>query len=221
MKMSKLVILLSVAATVCANAAVTVNIKNYNNFSAGIPVLGASDGLPVSSGCIATGFLLTGGGSYDFSTSTPTSIKADFTQFSVSNTLYDLGGGNFASGMFSGTQTANPALAPGDTTFTGKSIYTIFGNGTTLANSTALAVYKSGATFPVVNGSGNGATSTNNTYTAATVVFGTLVTLTPATEPGGPSGGITFAQGVQLIPEPSAALLGALGVLGLLRRRRI
>jgi hypothetical protein len=51
---------------------------------------------------------------------------------------------------------------------------------------------------------------------ASVPTIGTLRSVT--TQPLAPTN--TFANGVVLIPEPSAALLGALGALGLLRRRR-
>jgi MYXO-CTERM domain-containing protein len=91
-----------------------------------------------------------------------------------------------------------------------KEIYVIVGNGSSRAASTDFAILRR-------------ATPTNfpaNVAPVATVNFSVPngAALNPVAGAGSVSGDTLTLQG---IPEPSAALLGALGALGLLRRRRI
>lgn len=97
---------------------------------------------------------------------------------------------------------------PDPSQFNSKPLYFIIGNGATLATSTQFGIFKltAGTAFPanVVP-----AGSTN-----ALIPNGTAIT---ALEGAGSVNGNTFV----LVPEPSTALLGLLGAVGLLRRRRI
>jgi len=103
--------------------------------------------------------------------------------------------------------------------FAGKSVYLFAGNGTTYANSTQFLVAK--ATSFTFNASDD-ALPTPTVYTIrpdnSTVLFGTTVTnvLTASTDTSTTAGWKMAA----VVPEASTALLGAIGALGLLRRRR-
>lgn len=102
--------------------------------------------------------------------------------------------------------------------FVGNPIMVLVGNGATLAGSTDYIVVNSGVNWTAeVEGVGGSASAYlyNGTVLRgqSTVVNGATGAATQFN--GKP--GVTFG----VIPEPSAALLGALGVLGLLRRRRI
>ncbi|MEX1049311.1 MAG: hypothetical protein WED15_07270 [Akkermansiaceae bacterium] len=101
-------------------------------------------------------------------------------------------------------------------TLIGKAVYLFAGNAATLAGSTAWALAEVGIIADDVpfeqeyNASPGGA-----------VILGDIGTFTTFTGGSGAAVGTFAALQLSAIPEPSAALLGALGVLGLLRRRRI
>jgi len=133
-------------------------------------------------------------------------IANGFTLFGQSNTI---GAGFSIDGTYQFESTANiPAGSP----FTG-SIYTVIGNAATLATSTQFLVFKEAVTFnpdpaasgPAVLKAGQG-----------TVVLGGFNNF--QADIGG--GAQAAFNTVTLMPEPSAALLGLLGAVGLIRRRR-
>ncbi len=123
------------------------------------------------------------------------------------------------TGLFTGTDFGGAYPAG----FSGKDVYIVVGNkvGTNLSGSTALAVYKAG-TFTAVDGAGNASVSASAT-SIDSWVYGKKMTLASQ-----PTNGTVFysfpttpnASAIGLVPEASTALLGALGALGLLRRRR-
>ena len=102
--------------------------------------------------------------------------------------------------------------------FVGNPMFVIVGNAPTLAGSTDFIVTNSGVNFTQeVEGVGGNISAL---FKNGTVLRGIGTTVNGGSGPtAGQNGqpGITFG----VIPEPSAALLGALGALGLLRRRRI
>lgn len=112
--------------------------------------------------------------------------------------------------------TANlPTTATGP--FVGNPMFVIVGNAATLTASTDFIVSNSGVNFAAeVEGVGG---TTSALFKDGTILRGITTTVSggagpTASQNGQP--GVTFG----VIPEPSAALLGALGALGLLRRRR-
>lgn len=209
MKTLTKVILLTLASAGLSQAAVTITCKNFSTpGTVGIPVLDlAGNAETAGNRSWSIGYFTTG---FDFSTATATTLQSNFTIFGATSTTFAFNGGFNAS---------ISATLPGfDSTYTGKTIYTMVGNGATIATSTAFAVLTANVLFPSVDVNGAGA-ATSTTAAASNVVFGKL--MAPVTQPPGGS----YPQGVQVlvaaVPEPSAALLGAFGVLGLLRRRRI
>lgn len=118
------------------------------------------------------------------------------------------------SGQFSFSGNANPF----ETAFSGRNIYLAIGfGGTSLATSTELFIYKFNTTFGTAD-SGTPINLVLGNGNIGDTLFGTEVN-SPET-----SGGSTArfrSAAITAIPEPSAALLGAIGALGLLRRRRI
>lgn len=113
------------------------------------------------------------------------------------------------TGAFAGTGGGNASL------YNGKQIYFVIGNGATRAASTDFAIFTSATNilFPAdVTGSGTAAVSLSSITNSVVLA----------------NGGSEDAAGtardqirmVSAVPEPSAALLGAVGALGLLRRRR-
>ena len=88
-----------------------------------------------------------------------------------------------------------------------KPIYFLVGDKATKELSTSFGIFKvTGAAFP--------ATVVSSTTVTVTLASGASITPLPY---AGFVDGNNFVMGV---PEPSVALLGALGVLGLVRRRR-
>lgn len=221
MKTVKTIAILGLLTAGVSQAAVTIAVKDFTSASVGVPVL-TSGGLPLSGGSISVGFFST---LPNFANATPAQIIAAYTLAGTSTTFYS---GASSAGLFNTSVTTT--ITYPDSTYTGNNIYVIVGNATTLASSTQLAVLlgdttaggSTVSTFPVVPS--NGVASANAlTTTVGNVVYGTIVNSGNFTEPSGtiinPG---TYAQGVELlgVPEPSAALLGGLGLLGLLRRRR-
>jgi hypothetical protein len=103
------------------------------------------------------------------------------------------------------------------TQFAGKNQYLFAGNGTTFANSTELLVVKSNFLFNASDD--NVATPIVQTVrpSVSTVLFGSVVS---NVQTANTDASATEGWQMAAVPEPSAALLGALGALGLLRRRR-
>jgi len=202
------IILIALASGGLSQAAVVITASTYTGPTVGIALLGDT-AAPLTSGnrCWSVGWYPVG---FNFATATPATILSNFTYFGAAAQVTNWQGNVGISSNISMTLPAN------DTTYTGKVIYTLVGNATTLAAATEFAVLTNNTTFPVVDGAGNGSGAIA-TLTSASVKYGTVLSQGNFTEPSG----MTFASGVQLVPEPSAALLGALGVLGLLRRRRI
>ena len=116
------------------------------------------------------------------------------------------------SGQFSYAANVNPF----GTNFSGRNIYLAVGfGGTSLATSTEMFIYRFDTTFGTVD---------SGLPIALVLGNGNIGTTLLGTESGSPE---TVASGrfrttaITAVPEPSAALLGAIGALGLLRRRRI
>ena len=205
MKAFSKLILVTIATAGFSHAATTISTKNFTSLSVGIPVINeAGSGLTAGNRSWSVGYFPTG---FNFATSDAAAIKGAFVIFGATSTTFAINGG------FTGS--INATLPANDTTYTGKTIYTLVGNAPTVAGSSLFAILTANVAFPVVDGAGNGL-ATANTTTAANVVYGKLGPI--ATQPSGGS----FAQGLQVVsvPEASVTLLGALGAIGLLRRRR-
>lgn len=130
---------------------------------------------------------------------TTSSLGSDVPGYAVSLDVNDVG-------SITGT---NPLL--------GRTLYTLMGDGATLLASSVLGAMSNGTiqddnpfAFSYVSNPGVGATIATPDTLAAGQWTGDL----------GFGGGELTYDTVQFVPEPSAALLGAFGVLGLLRRRR-
>lgn len=131
---------------------------------------------------------------------------------------FGLGGGGVTTstaGQFSFTGDIGPA-APNAATFLNKNIYLVVGfGGSDLATSTELFIYKFNQSF----GDLNSPTPITQTLTAAGSEGSTLLG-TEVGNPGTTASGRYRSTPITAVPEPSVALLGLLGVLGLVRRRR-
>jgi hypothetical protein len=100
----------------------------------------------------------------------------------------------------------------------GKKLYAFVGNLSTLASSTAYALY-------LINTFVEEETGFGLTYLAQpkgiTPLIGSIDSITiNAPLAAGSGGALETYSTLKLVPEPSSALLGAVGALALLRRRR-
>lgn len=204
------------------SAAVTLNFASYTGSGSGpdgLPfVNSAGASIPNSSNSLfaSIGYLTAGGDN------TPASILSRFVAVDTAQTMSPnvLSSGNPRNSLFNGVAYTNAANAL-PSGVVGQNVVVLIGNTANISASTAIALFSFSATFLApdpINGS-----LQNFALTAASVpTVGTLRTVT--TQPLAQTN--TFVNGVQLVsvsgvPEPSAALLGAIGALGLLRRRRI
>lgn len=182
-----------------------------NSTTPGTSLGGTNGGISAGPGVIGLGIFST----ESLSGLTGTQLIAAFTQFGNLGT-FAAGGPTGARGTFS-IGMPNVTVT-GNTTFQNQNMFLFVGNGTTFANSTEFLVLKNTKTFaPGDDGIPTGVTVS---FTAAnsTLLFGANASniFTTSTDASITPGWTTVAP----VPEPSIALLGALGVFGLIRRRR-
>ena len=181
-----------------------------DNTAVGSSFAGAAGGTSAGPGVVATGIFSTDA----LAASTSSQLIAAFTNFGSTTVPFSAVGTNGNRGVFS----LGTAGTVAGSTFAGKNIYIFAGNATTLASSTQFFVFKTNSLFAAADD--NSPTSVEYIFNPAsgTVLFGTAVADMKTT-----SGDSTVTPGFQMataVPEPSAVLLGAIGALGLLRRRR-
>lgn len=217
---NKLIQLLSVIALAAsAQAAVTFTFANYTGTTAG------PNGLPIvdSSGFTITnasnsifaslGYLTPGGDN------TAASILSRFVPIDgVPTTVTATRPGLFGLSDYNSAGNVYPAG------FLGQVVVAIVGNNSTIANSTAIAAFTfSGATYLAPDPVTSARVQSFQLTAASTPLIGTLTPLanTTTAQPN-PATTTPFVNGVMLvpIPETSTSLLGAIGALALLRRRR-
>lgn len=140
-------------------------------------------------------------------------LVSSFVQFGASG-AFNAAGPTGQKGLF----TRNTSATVTGSQFSGKNIYVLAGNGSSFATSSELLVLRSTTLFT----DGQDAIPTAQTVTltpaSASLLFGVNIADVRTTTA---DGSVTPGWGTAVaIPEPSAALLGAVGALGLLRRRR-
>lgn len=113
------------------------------------------------------------------------------------------------TGSFVSTGGANPSL------FNGRQIYFVIGNGIDRASSTDFAIFTTATNLLFVSD----VTTTGSTTVTLSSITNSVVLPNAGSENAAGTARDQIVM-VSQIPEPSAALLGALGALGLLRRRR-
>lgn len=181
--------------------------------------------LDLDSNQISNGFAAVGYFSIldaDIPTSNSTDLATAFQIFGApGNTSYEVGGGYFMDGAFSFTASgATPLGNP----FIGQNIYLVVGNQSTLDTSTEAFIYKTNTLFPADPASPITLDFTAGAPAGSLIMGATGITFTPVFDDGvNPVAGnevTTNYQTAAIIPEPSVALLGAFGILALLRRRR-
>lgn len=143
-------------------------------------------------------------------------LTSAFVGFGTSSTgTFTAPGLSANAGTFSRNSTGVVTGSP----FANSLVYLLVGNGTTYANSTQFGVFKT--TFSYLAADDAVPTPIVYTVTSAntSVLFGsTTADVRTTGADSSPTPGFRTATP---IPEPSAAILGAVGALGLLRRRRI
>lgn len=142
-------------------------------------------------------------------------LTGSWNMWNASTSSFAQPGPSQFRGVFSSAATARDMSI--DTGFATRNMYVFIGNGTTYANSTEVLVLRTSFLF---NASQTGPTAFVNTITTgnSSALLGTVVADVRTTSA---DTSVTPGWRTGAIPEPSAALLGALGALGLLRRRRI
>jgi hypothetical protein len=170
-----------------------------------------------------TGFTAVGGfvgGVPNFSISTGEQIGSAFTGLGSTGKFGDSSLGPQINGLFSLAGSA-PILA--GSSLINQPIFFVGGNGADFASSTQLLVIQFGTNFavdaPAFNASFNLQLGDGNVVFGSESFNGSSSPL--ISSPLVANGASNSYQMANLVPEPSAALLGALGALGLLRRRRI
>lgn len=207
MKLKSLVIA-AIGFASSAYGASTLNLRNFSSASVGVPIVDAGGAaLEVGSFHANGGYFNT---TIDWATANAESIRSAFVGIDTS----PISGGT-RSGLFTG-QTFNGVLPGG---FAGSAAYIVIANNSDFSAATLFAVFNANSVFVGPDAFGNSA-QTLDALSVDNVVFGNIVRVT-----GQPTlNGAAFVSGVQLIsdviPEPSIALLGALGVVGFFRRKR-
>ena len=210
LKSKLLSLFLMLSAIASAESGVVVTISNFQSSTVGIPIVTAT-GVPVDQGqAFASAGIFDVG--VNFSTMTLAQILAAFTPVDATPVALNA---NF-DGLFSAQDLSNQPYASG--AFAGSAAYIVIGNSSNFSLATMFAIYSPGAVFPTPDAIGNAAITLSATGTGGWV-FGNLRPVT--VQPTLPSA--AYTTGIQMttdIPEPTVALLGCLGLLGLIRRRR-
>lgn len=210
MKIMIKTVAIAFAMMTASEAAITLAARNFTGPSVGVALVDGSGALlPAGSAFWQAGTFSSG---FDFNRSA-SEVLAGFTSVS------SIGGLGPFSGVFNNTTTFDGGNTGAPGPFTGQDVYIVVGNAADIASSTLIAVFNPGTTFIAGDIFGNGAQTADAELTSK-VIYG-IVGGAPAAQP---NPAFSFTSSVQLsavpIPEPSVALLGALGMLGLIRRRR-
>jgi hypothetical protein len=206
-----LAIAASLSMAVSANAATAVVSNVVDGVSETLYATGANT--LASTGIATLGYFPSG---FVLTTNDIPNLIANFTSITsgvIGGNAEDLGG------AFAGY--AQSAAVPMGTITTGnallgRTLYSFFGNGASLAASTLFGLIQTGT---IGNDVPFEQAYSSNPGLAAPI----LGTVGSFTGNAGGQGSATYRTIIMApaIPEPSAALLGAIGALGLLRRRRI
>ena len=183
-----------------------------NGTAVGDAFTGANGGISAGAGVVAVGV---------FSTDDLSGVTSSAQLLSLFTNFGDITS-PFASAGPSGARSvialSSPQIAiTGNASFANENMYLFVGNGTTLANSTEFLIVKSNLTFNPADDESSTAIDIAFRPETSTVLFGSVVGDVKTS-----NADATTTAGWQLavVPEPSAALLGLLGAVGLIRRRR-
>ena len=216
---NKLIALLAlVAFTSGSQAAVTFTIAGNTgtaNGPNGLPVVDSTGSAILNSTnsvFISIGYLTAGGDS------TAASVLSRFVPVDSSPVTPTTG----RNGIFNANDYSNAAnVYP--VGFQGQTAVMLIGNNSTIANSTAIAAFTFGV-FAAPNATTGANVQTFALTSSSSPLVGIITPMASNTTGGAgqPSATSLYTNGIQLvpIPETSTSLLGAIGALALLRRRR-
>jgi hypothetical protein len=217
MKIKSLSLLLTIGLAAISNAAVTFNFATQTgtaNGPNGLPIVDASGAAILNStnSIFASIGYLTAGGDSSAQSVLSRFVALDSTPLTPSL----VSGTTPRNGLINGADYTN-ALNVYPAGFQGQTAVVLIGNSSVLSTSTSIALFTFGV-FEAPDALGNKVQS----FALTSASVPTLGTVTAVTSQ--PIAGNTFVNGVSLvpvaIPETSTSLLGALGALALLRRRR-
>ena len=175
---------------------------------------GTNGGLSGGPGVIAVGLFSS---TFDFVNSTASQIRDGFTNLSTGSTSsFAAAGGPSARGQYSfGLPNVN---VRNNSTFQDQPMYLLVGNGSSFLNSTEFLILRNSRNFLAVDDDVATGVTVSFTSGTSTLMFGTAASDVRTT---GADTSITagFRTAVP-VPEASTSLLGAIGALALLRRRR-
>ena len=177
----------------------------------------ANNPIPVGGGYISTGFF-SGLADGSIGTSDILTISSAYRPFT--SAVGSFGGSGFSGFM---SYNSDSQRVSSSSEFFGETLYAVFGNGSTLLDSTEIAVFKSTLIFPDDSSASldadlslkfGGVTQSSGSF----IVGNTGGTTSPSN--GTTTASVPAVNMVQVVPEPSTILLTAFGALALLRRRR-
>jgi hypothetical protein len=206
-----------------ANGAVTFTVANYTGTSFGpngVPIVNAAGEAVV----VGTVYASIG---YFSSVPLTGAVVSASTVLTGFHPVDSLGVPQNFNGLFNGQDYSSSTNAY-PVGFQGQQGYLVVGNNQNILASTEISVYTLGTFFPAPAADNTAAYAIGLTSTSSTGLrFGSPGAVTADGQPRIDTiPANNYVTGVQLlpsgewIPEPSAALLGALGALSLLRRRR-
>jgi len=217
---NKLIQLLTVAALATSTqAAVTFTLTTYTGSSNG------PNGLPIVD---SSGFAITNASNSVFASLGYLTAGGDNTAASILARFVPIDNAPLTvtaarSGLFNASDynSAGNVYPPG---FQGQTVIALVGNNANILSSTAIAAFNfGGATYGAPDPVTFARVQTFQLTSSSTPLIGTLTPMANTTT-AQPNSATTnpFVNGVQLvaIPETSTSLLGAIGALALLRRRR-
>jgi hypothetical protein len=207
----KLAIASAVFAFTMSSQAASVVVSNVGDGLTDV-LFQNGDGSLLSGGVVAIGYFPAG---YTFTTTTAAVTDFITMASALAGSLSDTLGASFAGYVEAAPVVSSPATITVGNALLGRALYVFIGDASTLATSTNFALQQSGA---IADDVPNDQLYTANLSGAPTPVFGTVGTFTG--DAGGQGSSTYSTLQIAAIPEPSAALLGAIGALGLLRRRR-
>ncbi len=148
------------------------------------------------------------------------SLLSTFTQFGSNQATFTDFSLSPPPAQYTGLFTLQATVSDGglNPTFQNKNIYLIVGNATTLAAASQFLVIKFTATFGDLVSPSSSTLTLDTANTDYTVLRGSKTG--PSVTVGGSDSTTEPSFQLSLIPEPSSAMLAAVGALVLLRRRR-
>jgi hypothetical protein len=222
MKLIKNIIIINALAFASTSAAI-IQVSSVPNLSGG-----SGDYLVVNSGgnLLSSGFAGTGGFSSNDVAVATLITNNDYAGLIAAFTPF-IGTDNFVLGTAAvlGAVPGAFTISVGSfdpTSFIGQSLYTFIGNGATLATSTEYGLFRHTGTLAADPAAPSLPTEYFMDLNNGTSLIGTFGTKNNVTDAnlGIDNATVATYQLVNSVPEPSTLLLSAIGVLGLLRRKR-